>query len=99
MQLMPITGEYIARKHGIDWKGSDLLQDPVHNLRLGTAYLKHLLVMFKGDYHKVFAAYNWGPGNLNSALRERREINSAVKQYADNIIATAAEWRRECHKG
>jgi murein DD-endopeptidase MepM/ murein hydrolase activator NlpD len=50
-----------------EWAGrvgaSDIF-NPVHNLRVGCAYLAWLLRYFKGSEYAALAAYNWGVGNL-----------------------------------
>lgn len=61
MQLMPAT----ADRFGV----TDVL-DPVDNLRGGMAYLRWLLVRFKGDLRLALAGYNAGEG----AVRRYRGI-------------------------
>jgi len=75
MQLMPVTAQYMLRKKGVNWSGSRDLHNPKFNLKLGIAYFKYLLGMFKGNYEMVFSAYNWGPGNLKNALNKKREMD------------------------
>jgi soluble lytic murein transglycosylase len=58
MQLLPSTGDRIARQVGEE--SSPDLYDPKINVRLGTAYLKNLFDMFGGDRFKAVAAYNGG---------------------------------------
>jgi len=62
MQIMPGTGEYIARKKGAAFK-VDSLFDPETNIRFGAFYLASLLKSFGGDLDRALAAYNAGPGN------------------------------------
>lgn len=38
--------------------------DPRQSLYGGARYMRQMLDMFGGDYAKAFAAYNWGPGNV-----------------------------------
>ena len=57
MQLLPSTGDRIARQIG---EASPNLYDPNTNVRLGTTYLKDLFDMFQGDKFKAVAAYNGG---------------------------------------
>jgi soluble lytic murein transglycosylase-like protein len=52
MQLMPAT----ASQYGADPK------DPAQNVEAGTAYLRDLLIKYKGDVALALAAYNAGPG-------------------------------------
>ena len=57
MQLLPSTGDRIARQIGEE---SPNLYDPKTNVRLGTTYLRNLFDMFQGDRFRAVAAYNGG---------------------------------------
>lgn len=76
MQLLPSTGEEIAGKQGIPWKGPDTLFDPFVNVRLGTAYLRELADRYAGDVDLALAAYNWGPGRIDRRLRRGARVPS-----------------------
>ena len=72
-QLMPGT----ARAMGVDPR------DPGANLEGGARYLREQLDRFDGDLEKALAAYNAGPGRVESAggvpdIRETRAYVSAV---------------------
>ncbi len=60
MQLIPSTALITARKEGIRYSRTALLDDPVYNLTLGSAHLSHLLEQFDGSLVLTFAAYNAG---------------------------------------
>lgn len=62
MQLMPQT----AQRYGVTDRG-----DPMQNIRGGTAYLRDLVNLFKGDLELAIAAYNAG--------------EAAVAQYGNQI--------------
>jgi tetratricopeptide (TPR) repeat protein len=62
MQIMPSTGNDIARNIGMGNFRTSLLTDPEVNLRLGTAYLASLTERYDAQWHKVLANYNAGPG-------------------------------------
>ncbi len=68
MQIMPTTGEELAAQLEIPWRGSQTLFDPVLNVRMGVAYLKQLESRY-GSMATALAAYNWGPGRIDSRLR------------------------------
>ena len=48
LQLMPRTAKQVARKLGIQYDKSLLLNDPEYNLRLGTASLTEMLRTYDG---------------------------------------------------
>ena len=68
MQIMPSTGEELATRLDIPWRGLQTLFDPVLNVRMGIAYLKQLESRY-GSMKTALAAYNWGPGRIDSRLR------------------------------
>jgi hypothetical protein len=70
MQLMPAT----ARQYGV----TNLL-DPVQNIDAGVHYLADLLNQFGGDVGLAVAAYDWGPGN----------VSTAVNNYGSNWLSHA----------
>jgi len=63
MQVMPKTGEYVAKNMGISYNGSKSLYDPFVNVKLGIHYLSFLEDQFKSTEHAL-AAYNYGPANF-----------------------------------
>jgi soluble lytic murein transglycosylase len=68
MQILPSTGEELAAKEGVAWRGPQSLFDPVVNVRLGLAYLNELTDRYD-DTRMALAAYNWGPGHIDRRLR------------------------------
>jgi soluble lytic murein transglycosylase len=61
MQLMPTTAAAVARRIGEPYRPT-LLDNPEYNMRLGAAYLGHMVNDFSGSYVLAAAAYNAGPG-------------------------------------
>jgi soluble lytic murein transglycosylase-like protein len=95
MQLMPRTAEELARKLGVEWHGRDTLFDPLVNVKLGTAYLRQLTDRYDST-PTALAAYNWGPGRIDSRLRRgvavpSRYIEQVMKAYDDKEPVTHAE--------
>ncbi len=69
MQIIPTTGEYIARKLSWpDYDNSDLYR-PHINVVFGIYYLSEQLQGFKGNVYAALAAYNAGPGASSEWLR------------------------------
>ena len=63
MQIIPSTGEEVAKKLGLtDFTEADLAR-PVINVKLGTAYLAEQRDELGGNLYVALAAYNGGPGN------------------------------------
>ncbi|MGH0037812.1 MAG: lytic transglycosylase domain-containing protein [Myxococcota bacterium] len=82
MQLMPATGEELARELDISWHGDETLFDPVVNIKLGAAYLRQLSDRF-GSWEAALAAYNWGPGRIDRRLRRGAGLPRA---YAQQVL-------------
>jgi soluble lytic murein transglycosylase len=68
MQIMPDTAEWIVKEGDFKPANEDYLYDPVTNIRIGTWYLQFLQSRYEGDAAKMIAAYNAGPGKVNSWL-------------------------------
>src|SRR5262249_35363477 len=65
MQLLPETGEFIARSTGgTDFVEADL-RDPDINVRYGTWLLDYLRTRYDGDVKTALAAYHAGPSNVD----------------------------------
>ena len=73
MQILPTTGEELADRLGLPWRGTQTLFDPIANVKLGVAYLEQLRDRF-GDIRTALAAYNWGPGHIGRRLRRGRAV-------------------------
>jgi soluble lytic murein transglycosylase-like protein len=86
MQIMPATGEMLAREAGIPWRGPDMLFEPALNLRLGTRYLAFLHARY-GSWPRALAAYNWGPAAIDRRLAEGETL---PVQYTDRVYSWLA---------
>jgi hypothetical protein len=75
MQLLPATAKEMADSLGLEWHGPESLFDPVMNVQLGTAYIKHLADRF-GDVSTALAAYNWGPTRIDRRIRKGTGVPS-----------------------
>lgn len=62
MQVMPST----ARDPGFGIRPSN--GTPADDVRVGREYRAAMQQRYGGDLAKMWAAYNWGPGNLDNAL-------------------------------
>ena len=62
MQVLPGTGQMMARKLNVPFDAGDLTRNPGLNARLGAAYLAELRDEFGPSLALVAAGYNAGPG-------------------------------------
>lgn len=70
MQLIPSTARLTARKHGLKYSTSWLLDDPSYNTQLGMAHLSDELTRFDGSYILTLAGYNAGPHRVKRWLKD-----------------------------
>ncbi len=82
MQIRPFVGQDVARRHGIPWKGSKTLIDPVLNVRIGRAYLAEMKRMF-GRNELALAAYNMGPYRVKRLLARGQTLRG---RYAARVL-------------
>lgn len=68
MQLMPATARSVAKKQGLPYHISKLVE-PAYNIGLGSRYLSQMLARYNGSYILATAAYNAGPGNVDKWIR------------------------------
>lgn len=68
MQIMPATGQYIARLTGRQYSGKRDLHHPATNLAMAQDYLEYLSGKLDGNLLLVAAAYNGGIGNVQRWL-------------------------------
>ncbi len=94
MQIMPGTGKFVSKMRNVEWKESKL-KDPQYNIRLGIAYLKYLDGMFKGNKERILVAYNWGPANVMSAIKNSRRFPGSCVKYARSIINNHGRWNSD----
>jgi soluble lytic murein transglycosylase-like protein len=83
MQIMPQTGEELAEKLDIAWRGEQTLFDPLVNVRMGIAYLEELEDRY-GSMTTALAAYNWGPGRIDSRIRRGHALPVV---YSGSVLA------------
>jgi len=100
MQIIPPTGQEIAKQLGTTLSGPDALFAPALNISFGSWYLKKLMERF-GHLAPAVAAYNAGPRAVSRWLNARgrlpvdewieeipfRETRNYVKQVLPDVYA------------
>ncbi len=89
MQIMPGTGEELAAREGLPWRGAGSLFDPILNVQLGSAYLQQLSRRY-GNLDTALAAYNWGPGRIDRRLRRGARVPTAYVQAVRRAVDSEA---------
>ena len=79
MQVMPGTGEFIAKELGIDYNGRKSLYDPFINVKLGIHYLSLLAERYDST-ESALEAYNFGPANFEKSQSSDKEQSKYVKK-------------------
>ena len=88
MQIMPITGEWIASELSEIYDKNNLFSTET-NIKYGTYYLSYLFKKFK-EKNIVICAYNAGEGNVSNwivdgALDKTKITFAETKKYLDRV--------------
>ena len=87
MQILPETGEFIARSTGGDDFVVADLRTPDLNVRYGTWLLDYLLERYGGDVPTALAAYHAGQGNVDAWIRDGGGIAfPETEDYVDEVV-------------
>lgn len=92
-QLMPATFEEIKQRYGI--KGT--IDNPEANRQAARAYLKELRVKY-GSMDKALAAYNAGPGNVDSWLEGETNTRKNATSVED-VNRQIESWKNRSSMG
>jgi len=105
MQVMPTTGEWIARTIRLQGFDRDRLFDSDTAISVGSWYVAHLMKRFNNDPLLVAAAYNAGPEAVASWLTRSSAAStpdefveqipfSETRGYVKKVLRNYAEYRR-----
>lgn len=112
MQLMPATARELAALLGEPYDQARLTADPDYNLRLGRAYLTAMLARYDDVLPLALAAYNAGPGRVDSWLQDFGDPRSGAiglldwielipfeetRHYVHGVIEVAAVYARRLY--
>ncbi|MEO7494264.1 MAG: transglycosylase SLT domain-containing protein, partial [Massilia sp.] len=103
MQVMPSTGQYVARKIGLTDFVHSMLSDLRTNILLGANYLNMVLTSVDGSQTLATAAYNAGPGRtrvwrgtltgpMEGAIFAESIPYSETRTYVKNVLANATNY-------
>jgi soluble lytic murein transglycosylase-like protein len=93
LQIMPDTGQWLARRAGMPWTGPTMLFDPLVNLRLGIEYLGYLKGRYGNDMKAILSAYNAGPGKFEKD-RGAGRVGYRLDYYKSVKRALLSDMRR-----
>jgi soluble lytic murein transglycosylase len=109
MQILPSTGQDIARALGERLPSAVRLHDAELNLRYGTHFLRDLLDRFEGNLALAAAAYNAGPGRVRRWAPSGRPLAADVwmeqipfretRNYVMTVLANAVIYQRRTGQG
>jgi soluble lytic murein transglycosylase len=95
MQILPETGEFIARSTGGTGFVEADLRDPDLNVRYGTWLLRYLLDRYDGDVETALAAYHAGAGNVDRWRATGTGIAfPETRDYVDAVTAVKKIYAR-----
>lgn len=84
-QVMPATGEYVAKKHGIKWDAKRYKTDANYNYSLGKLYYEEQLNKY-GHPALAYAAYNAGPGKVDEWIKRNPAMRNPDAMGMQNFI-------------
>jgi soluble lytic murein transglycosylase-like protein len=104
MQIIPSTGQELARQMGLPYDGSRLTE-PDFSVTLGTAYFRQVLRMFDGNEELALAGYNAGPYRIRRLWQRtggKVEIDRFVegldypetRTYVKRVLLLSDSYRR-----
>ncbi|MFQ6114812.1 MAG: lytic transglycosylase domain-containing protein [bacterium] len=95
MQVMPSTGEFLAKIEGIEWTSpEDVLFNPIANIRLGSRYLSSLIELYEID--GGLAAYNGGGKRAKMWLAQNRAegiLYDETQKYVPAVLSLYEQFR------
>lgn len=97
MQIMPDTGKFlstldIGRRHGLSPATfrTELLDDPILNIKLGVYYLHDLKRQFR-NLNVALIAYNMGPTEIQTRLDNNEQLPD---EYANLVMAAYQKYKQ-----
>lgn len=108
MQIMPGTGQQIARTLNEPWQAESRLLNPDINIRYGAYYFKQLLNRFDGHFALAMAAYNAGPSRVDKWLPNDKQVPADVwietipfketRKYVTSVLSYAIIYQQRMQR-
>ena len=109
MQIMPRTGQQIAKDLKEKWRSKNILFDPDVNVKYGTFYYRKLLDRFNGHFALTTAAYNAGPSRVIRWMPENGAVPADIwietipyketRKYVATVLANAMIYQQLTGRG
>ncbi|GAB4373587.1 MAG: hypothetical protein OHK0021_15710 [Bryobacter sp.] len=107
MQIMPATGQELARRMKLGRFSRSMLFDPRTNLAMGTYYFKRLADSWGGNLAQALASYNAGRGRVTQWMKrfggeapdDMAEFVETIpfeetRNYVQQVLRNAAMYKR-----
>jgi soluble lytic murein transglycosylase len=108
MQIMPETGQQIARNLKEPWQTENSLFNPQVNIRYGAFYYKQLLNRFNEHFALAMAAYNAGPNRVDKWLPDEKAVPADVwietipyketRKYVTSVLSYAVIYQQRMQR-
>ena len=108
MQIMPETGQQIARNLNEPWQTENSLFNPDINIKYGAFYYKQLLTRFDGHFALAMAAYNAGPNRVVKWLPVDKTLPADIwietipyketRKYVTSVLAYATIYQQRMQR-
>ena len=108
MQVMPETGQQIARKLNEPWQAENSLFNPDINIKYGAFYYKQLLNRFDGHFALAMAAYNAGPNRVSKWLPNDKSVPADIwietipyketRKYVTSVLSYAIIYQQRIQR-
>ncbi len=97
MQIMPVTGYFLAESEGIPWTTpEEVLFNPIYNIRAGSRFLSMLLLRYELD--GALAAYNAGEKHASIWIANGKDdqfLWSETREYIPAVCKLFNEYQTD----